>query len=102
MDKKIPGNNEFMFFGIESDIKHIINTFIYRRKEKHFSQRDLANITGLKQSAIARIESGKLYPRIDTIILISRALDLQLNFKRITTGWHEFIVDGKNNSSEKL
>ena len=90
------GRNEFMFFGIESDIKHIIKTFIYRRKEKGYSQRDLADITGLKQSAIARIESLRLYPRIDTIIMIARALDLQINFKRITTGWDKFEFNTNN------
>ena len=89
MNKEANETNEYMLFGIESDIKHIISSFIYRRKEKGFSQKDLADLTGLKQSAIARIESMKLYPRIDTIILIARALDLQINFKRINTGWSE-------------
>lgn len=82
--------NEFMFFGIESDVKGIIKTLKFRRIEKGYSQRDLAKLTGIKQSAIARMESLKIYPRIDTIITIGRALDLQVNFKRITTGWHKF------------
>ena|SRR5574344_1107420 len=82
--------HEFMFFGIESDVKNIIKSLRFRRIEKGYSQRDLARITGIKQSAIARMESLKVYPRIDTIMVISRALDLQFVIKRITTGWDKF------------
>lgn len=97
--KKPTQINEFLFFGIESDIKNIIKTLIYRRKEKGYSQRDLANITGIKQSAIARMERLILYPRIDTLIKISRALDLTITFKRITTGWSHFELDTNQNNN---
>ncbi len=33
---------------------------IKTRKEKHISQRELENMTGVKQSVIARMESGLL------------------------------------------
>lgn len=91
MDKnKVKSVNEFMFFGIESDIKNMIRTLKFRRIEKGYSQRDLANLTGIKQSAIARMEGLKIVPRMDTIMVVSRALDLQLNLKRISTGWDKF------------
>lgn len=89
MDKIQTDYNEIMLFGIDSDVKNIIRTISFRRKEKGYSQRDLARITGIKQSAIARIESLKIVPRLDTILLISRALDLQINFKRISTEWNK-------------
>ena len=89
--------HEFMFFGIESDVKNIIKSLRFRRIEKGYSQRDLARITGIKQSAIARMEGLKVYPRIDTLVMISRALDLQFVIKRITTGWDKF---GKSSSEE--
>lgn len=91
--------NEYMFFGIKSDTRNLIATMKFRRIEKGYSQRDLAHITGVKQSAIARMEALKVIPRLDTILLISRALDMQLTFKKITTGWDKF---GKEDSDKNL
>lgn len=88
----------FMFYGIQTDIKNIIATLKFRRLEKGYSQRDLAKLTGIKQSAIARLEQGKIYPRIDTIIIIGRALDLQVAFKRISTGWDKFSIEKDENN----
>lgn len=82
---------EFMFFGIDADIRRMIDTLKFRRIEKGYSQRDLAKITGIKQSAIARMEANKLTPRVDTIFVIARALDLQVSLKRISTGWNKLI-----------
>jgi|GEM_PF-2736314 Predicted transcriptional regulator with C-terminal CBS domains len=96
MKKESLNYNEFMFFGIKSDAKNLIRTMKFRRIEKGYSQRDLATITNVKQSAIARMEQLKIIPRLDTIILIARALDLQLTFKRIETGWHKFTTDKKD------
>ena len=49
-----------------------------RRQEKGFSQRELAEIVGTTQSAIARLESGGRPPRIDTLLRIAEALDCEL------------------------
>ena len=88
---------QYMFVGIDQDIKAMINTLKFRRIEKGYSQRDLAKITGIKQSAIARMEANKICPRLDTIFVIGRALDLQFNFKRISTGWDKLIKIDENN-----
>ena len=45
------------------------------------SQRQLAELTGTTQSAIARLERGWRPPRIDTLLLIGEALDCQLMVK---------------------
>lgn len=79
----------FSTLGINEDINHFIDVLIFRRKELGLSQRDLSLITGIKQSAIARIEKGKLKPRLDTILVLLRALDLKLETRRISTGWEE-------------
>jgi transcriptional regulator with XRE-family HTH domain len=51
------------------------------REELGLTQRDLAAKTGLKQSAIARMESGGAIPRLDTVLKV--ALALGLRFKLI-------------------
>jgi predicted transcriptional regulator len=49
-----------------------------RRQEKGMSQRELAELVGTTQSAIARLERGGRPPRIDTLLNIADALDCEL------------------------
>jgi predicted transcriptional regulator len=49
-----------------------------RRLEKGLSQRELAELVGTTQSAIARLERGGRPPRIDTLLRIAEALDCEL------------------------
>lgn len=49
-----------------------------RRQALDLSQRQLAELTGTTQSAIARLERGGRPPRIDTLLGIAEALDCQL------------------------
>jgi transcriptional regulator with XRE-family HTH domain len=49
-----------------------------RRQAKGFSQRQLAELVGTTQSAIARLERGGRPPRIDTLLRIADALDCDL------------------------
>ena len=49
-----------------------------RRIELGLSQRELAELTGTTQSAIARLEAGGRPPRIDTLMRIAEALDCDL------------------------
>jgi transcriptional regulator with XRE-family HTH domain len=49
-----------------------------RRKASGLSQKELAELTGTTQSAIARLESGGRPPRIDTLLGIAEALDCDL------------------------
>lgn len=56
----------------------IIEKLIKTRKNQLMSQNDLANKTGLKQSAIARIEKGVNSPQLSTIIELVDALDLEI------------------------
>ena len=45
----------------------LIGKLIEARDEKGLSQRELAEISGLKQPAIARLESMRSTPKIDTL-----------------------------------
>jgi predicted transcriptional regulator len=49
-----------------------------RRVAKGLSQRQLAELCGTTQSAIARLERGGRPPRIDTLLRIADALDCEL------------------------
>jgi predicted transcriptional regulator len=49
-----------------------------RRTEMGLSQRELAELVGTTQSAIARLERGGRPPRIDTLLRIADALDCDL------------------------
>ncbi len=49
-----------------------------QRAARSLSQRELAELVGTTQSAIARLERGGRPPRIDTLLRIADALDCEL------------------------
>jgi transcriptional regulator with XRE-family HTH domain len=51
---------------------------VKRRQEWSLSQRELAELCGTTQSAIARLERGSRPPRIDTLWRIANVLDCDL------------------------
>ena len=57
----------------------IISAMIKQRNELGLSQRDLAAMCGIPQSSVARIESYKTTPNLDTLLKIFRQLGLQLS-----------------------
>ncbi len=59
---------------------------VARRTELSLSQRELAELCGTTQSAIARFESGTRPPKLDTLIRIAEALDcaLEVTFRHRT------------------
>ena len=52
----------------------LIGKMIEAREEKGLSQRELAEISGIKQPAIARLESMKATPQIDTLFKVLHPL----------------------------
>jgi len=48
----------------------LIGKMVEAREEKGLSQRDLAKISGVKQPAIARLETLKATPQIDTLFKV--------------------------------
>ena len=56
----------------------IISEIIKARQERGLSQYNLAELSGVKQSAIARLENGKINPTIDTIQKLLTPLGKQL------------------------
>ena len=58
----------------------IIDTLIAERKEQGLTQKELAEATQLTQSVIARLESKRAVPQLDTLLKVVSALgcDLQI------------------------
>ena len=59
-------------------VSEIIRRVTEARIRKGLTQRDLAEKCGLKQSAIARIETLSTIPRINTLVRIAGALDMEI------------------------
>lgn len=63
-------------------VTKVVMAIFERRKELGYSQRDLAKIVGMKQSAIARIESLAVVPKLDTVYRLCEALDLKIELNK--------------------
>lgn len=54
---------------VESDLRvALIGELIKARQEKGISQKKLEELSGVKQPVIARVETGRSCPQIDTLI----------------------------------
>jgi len=51
------------------------------RGRRSLSQRELAELTGTTQSAVARLEGGSQAPRLDTLLRVANALDCRLELE---------------------
>lgn len=73
-----------MVFETADDISRIIVELIEARVDRGYTQRQLADKCGIKQSAIARMESLKTIPRLDTVIRVANALKVVISVERVT------------------
>ena len=60
----------------------IIDEIIEARKSKGWSQKDLSAACGITQSAIARLETKKAVPQLDTLARIASALGCTISLSR--------------------
>ncbi len=67
--KRNPNRAEHQLF-----VKHLIEI----RLERHLTQQQLAKRVGIGQPALARIESGKGNPGLNTLLAIAKALNVNL------------------------
>lgn len=59
------------------EVVSVTAQIIRRREQLGYTQKDLADKTGMKQSAIARLEKLDVMPRIDTLLKLAIALGLE-------------------------
>lgn len=60
------------------ELASIVSAIIEKRNELGLSQRQLAEICGIPQSSVARIETLKITPNLDTLLKIMQHLGLKL------------------------
>ncbi len=61
-----------------SETANLVGEIIQRRQNLGLTQRQLAELSGVKQSAIARLESNGVIPRVDTLFKLLRPLGLRV------------------------
>ena len=64
---------------VSSSRREIIRKVVTERKRQKLTQRELAEKTGLKQSNISRLETGKSNPSIDFLQRIAEGLGKKLH-----------------------
>jgi ribosome-binding protein aMBF1 (putative translation factor) len=69
----------------------LIGKMIEAREEKGLSQRELADLSGIKQPAIARLESLKATPQIDTLFKVLYPLGYTLEIVPVKTKQADFV-----------
>ena len=70
---------EKFLYEVEEEQFKLIQNLIKKRKEKNMTQKDIANMTGLSQQAVSRIEKYGNTPSMVNLIKYLRALDLDIN-----------------------
>lgn len=62
----------------------IIGALIQQRAALGLSQRDLAALCDIPQSSVARIESNRITPRLDTILKLLNEMGLTLRVTKLS------------------
>ncbi len=65
------------------NIASIVGTLIEKRNSLGLSQRELASMCGIPQSSVAKIESFKTIPNLDTLLKIMKPLGLKLTVSTV-------------------
>lgn len=79
---------------IADKIANIISKLVIARNDMNLTQEELAKKCGLKQSAIARMENLKVFPRIDTIIRVAKYLNVDIDVIEERT--NKYIIEFKD------
>ncbi len=78
-EMKSSGVDEKRTIDVAKELARIVGSLAGARVKSGLTQRQLADKCGIKQSAIARLESLQAIPRLDTMIKIARSLNVKIN-----------------------
>jgi HTH-type transcriptional regulator/antitoxin HipB len=73
------------------DPRQIGNIIRSSRRQNNISQQQLAKMTGLRQSTISLIENGYSRARIDTLLAVLAALNLEFHIAPRSHEWDKNI-----------
>ena len=59
----------------------VVRQLIEMREKHGWSQRDLAERAGMKQPQLARLETGQVEPRLDTLQRLAKAMGSRLTIR---------------------
>jgi len=98
-DLKCESETSERTFETAEEISKVIVALIEARVDRGMTQRQLAQKCGLKQAAIARMESLKTIPRLDTVIKVAKALKMEVYVDSITAQIDTLLYRGKSETS---
>ena len=75
---KAEGEQERQTIDAAVRVSEIIEKVTEARVRRGITQRELADACGIRQPAIARMESLKTIPRLNTLVRIAEALDVEI------------------------
>jgi HTH-type transcriptional regulator/antitoxin HipB len=73
------------------DPRQIGNLIRRARKKKGLSQQQLGEKAGLRQETISLIETGNPAAKIETLLVVLAALDLEFQISTRSKGWNKDI-----------
>ena len=59
----------------------VVDELVALRKEKHMTQQDIADATGMKRANVARVEGKKFTPTIDVLMRYAECLGAEIEMK---------------------
>lgn len=77
----------FLVVDLARDPKQIGNSIRRARKKRALTQKELGNKAGLRQATISSIESGNPAAKIESLLAILSALDLEFQITPRSKGW---------------
>jgi HTH-type transcriptional regulator / antitoxin HipB len=78
---------KFLMVDLARDPKQIGNSIRRARKKRALTQTELGNKAGLRQATISSIESGNPAAKIESLLAILSALDLEFQIAPRSKGW---------------
>ena len=77
----------------------IIKKLSDERIRRGLTQQQLAEMCGMKQAAIARLEAAQTMPRLDTVLKVAKALEMRIDVQKIAEIRGSATIDTRQSTS---